>query len=216
MVFLFPDARFLKCRQGHTLYDRLPHPRGFWRKAEELTGEKIIGFSFGTPTEAMKPGPVATLGAFLHSVSAAEALIRSRKTPLEVSGLGIGFFAAAVCAAVMKFDDAVQWLYTGKPVDNPKFESPRYALRSPLDPNRLLTEGDMGAFLAAYDWKVDPGRDVEGQVLVGFWSSSKVQTVIVPGPGAPLAAQLRKWSPGIQSLPAAELEDIGTILKVAR
>jgi len=216
MVFLFPDAKFLKCRQGHTLYDRLPHPRGLWKKAEELTGEKIIGFSFGTPTEAMKPGPVAALGAFLHSVSAAEALIRSRKTPLEVSGLGSGFFAAAVCAAAMKVEDAILWLFTGKPVGTPKYESPRYSLRSPLDPSRLLTEGDMGAFLGAYDWNAELEREVGGQALVGFWTASKVQTVIVPGPGAPLAAQLRKWSPGLQSLPAAELEDIGTILKVAK
>jgi hypothetical protein len=40
--------------------------------------------------------------------------------------------------------------------------------------------------------------------------------VAVPGPGAALAAAVRRIDPGLQALAAAELEDIATIVKVTR
>ena len=217
MIFLFPDSRLIKYRQGHTLYDRLPRPRSLWKRAEELTGEKVIGFSFGTPTEAMKPGPLARLGAFLHAVSAAEALAKSGKTPSEACGLGEGLVAAAAWAGAISMDQGMLAAFTGTFPANSIFEAPKVSLRGRLASEEFLTEAPKIQAELEACLKAEPALD--GPEIVGLlaaWKRGKAQSVVIPGPGASLAAALRKLEPGLQALPASELEDIGTILKVVR
>src|SRR6185503_9634955 len=126
---LFPGSLGMKYRQGHSLYDRLPRPRALWKKAEELTGERLIAYSFGTPSGEMFPGPLASLTAFLHSIAAAEVLAKSGLHPGEVWGLGSGLLAAAVWDGVLGLEQGILAIHRGFDDANLKLEAPKYPLR---------------------------------------------------------------------------------------
>jgi len=203
-------------RQGHTLYDRMPRPRSLWKRAEELTGEKLIAYSFGTPTEKMAPGPLARLGAFLHGLSAAEALAKSGRGPTEAVGLGEGLLAAAVWAGALDLDLALGALHGGDYSHLEVTDPPATPLRSMRDPDHFpLGPAELEAELRAV-LPVVPALEPEAfQGLLGAWRRDRVQSVVVPGPAGALPALVRKLDPEIQCLPASELDEIASAARVA-
>lgn len=216
MVFLFPNGQYFKEKQGRSLYDRIPRARKVWTTAEEITGQHIVGFSFGTPTEEMKPGPIASVAALAHMVASCETLKGSRITPDHMAGFGLGLIAAAVVGGVLPLETAFEWAFAQKCGED-SMDSPATPVRSPDPPYDFMVSPDELREAIKGHW---PHETADHEpVLLGLlrlWEQNKITQVIVPGGGLAQVTELKKLYPGMQTVVASDLEDIGIILRIMR
>lgn len=216
MVFLFPDGQYFKEKQGRSLYDRIPRARKIWTTAEEITGEHIVGFSFGTPTAEMKPGPIASVAALAHMIAACETLQGSRITPVHMAGFGLGLLAAAVVGGALPIEIAFQWAFAQKCGEEP-MTNLATPLRRPEPPfDFMISPEEIGEAIKQHWPNETADHEPVLLALVRLWEKDKVTQVVVPGGGLSQAAELKKIDPGMQTVSASDLEDIGIILKIMR
>lgn len=105
-VYVFPGQGAQFVGMGKDLYDKSPHAKELFDRANQLLGFTITDLMFSGTDEDLRQTKVTQPAIFLHSVALATVL-GDEFQPQMVAGHSLGEFSALVAAGALNFDDGL-------------------------------------------------------------------------------------------------------------
>jgi [acyl-carrier-protein] S-malonyltransferase len=105
-AYVFPGQGAQFVGMGKDIYDRFPHAKDLFEKANDILGFRITDLMFSGTDDDLKQTKVTQPAIFLHSAILAVVLGDSFK-PDMVAGHSLGEFSALVANRALSFDDGL-------------------------------------------------------------------------------------------------------------